>query len=101
VVVGEGRADDAQVADGAAVEQLARASNLRVVAPHEGLGQHAAFALGDVEDAIDVLGVAGERLLAQHVLAGLERAERPLHVQRVGQRVVDRVDVGIGQQRLV
>ena len=42
-----------------------------------------------------------ERLFAQHVLAGLGGSDRPLRVQAIRQRVVDRVDVRIGQQRLV
>ena len=72
-----------------------------MVAPHERLGQDEALALGDVEGALDLLGAARQRLLAEHVLAGLERADRPLDVQRVGQRDVDRVDLGVGEQRLV
>jgi hypothetical protein len=35
------------------------------------------------------------------VLAGLQRLHRDRDVQVVGQRVVDRLDLGIGQQRLV
>jgi hypothetical protein len=35
------------------------------------------------------------------VLAGRERVERPLDVERVRQRDVDRVDVRIGEQRLI
>ena len=46
-------------------------------------------------------GVRGERLLAQDVLTGRDRLQRPLRVQRVRQRVVDGVDLGIGEQRLV
>src|SRR4029079_19451368 len=42
-----------------------------------------------------------ERLFRQHVLPGLERAHRPLDVERVGQRDVDRVELGIGKQLVV
>ena len=63
--------------------------------------EHEPAPLGDVERALDLAGRGGERLLAQHVLAGLERADRPLDVQPVGQRDVDGVDVGVGEQRLV
>ena len=42
-----------------------------------------------------------QRLLAQDVFAGIERAERPLDVQRVRQRDVDRIDTAIAQQRVV
>ncbi len=41
------------------------------------------------------------RLLAQHVLARLERAHRPLVVQAVRQRDVDGVDLRVGEQRVV
>ena len=46
-----------------------------------------------------LIGVRGDRLLAQDVLARLQRADAPLGVQAVGQRVVDRVDLRIGDQR--
>ena len=42
-----------------------------------------------------------DRLLAQHVLAVLGRLDRPGHVQVVRQRVVDGVDVGVGEQLFV
>ena len=43
----------------------------------------------------------GDRLLAEHVLARLERADRPGNVQMVGQRIVNRLDLRVGQQRFV
>ena len=46
-------------------------------------------------------GGQGERLLAQDVLAGPSRGDRPFGVQVVGQRDVDRVDVRVGEERLV
>ena len=58
-------------------------------------------AVGGVERRLRVLGPPRQRLLAQHVLAGLQRADRPRHVQRVRQRDVDRVDLRVGEQRLV
>ena len=42
-----------------------------------------------------------ERLLAEHVLARLERADRPLDVERVRQPDVDGLDLRIREQRLV
>ena len=70
----------------------------RVVAVVERLHHHEPGAIGDRRDLLGLGGVAGERLLAQHVLARFERGDRPLRVQAVGQRVVDRVDVGIGEE---
>ena len=49
------------------------ALRLRMVAPHERLGEHAARALGQRRSASTTSGSARQRLLAQHVLAGLER----------------------------
>ena len=46
-------------------------------------------------------GVEGHGLLDQHVLAGLDRLNRERHVQVVRRRDVDRVDLGVGQHRLV
>ena len=43
--------------------------------------------------------LSAERLLAEHVLAGRGRPQRPLGVQVVGQRDVHRLDVGVGKQR--
>ena len=42
-----------------------------------------------------------EGLLARRGLAGLDRGDRPSAVQPVGEQVVDDVDLGVGQQRLV
>ena len=58
-------------------------------------------ALGGVEGPLDVADVTAERLLAEDVLAGLERLDRPLAVHRVRQRDVDRLDLRVGEQLLV
>ena len=89
------------VADRPAVDELLQLRGLRVVAVHERLHENPARAVGGVEGALDLLGPPVERLLAEDVLAGLERAHRPLDVKRVRQRDVDRLDVGVREQRLV
>ena len=48
--------------------------------------------LGGVERLLGLCGAARVRLLAEHVLAGLERAHRPLVVEAVRKRDVDGVD---------
>ena len=73
----------------------------RVVAVVERLHHDEAGARRDRGDGFGFLRVRGERLLAQHVLAGFECGDRPLRVQAVRERVVDRVDIGVGDQRLV
>ena len=82
--------DDAQVADRAGLRELLRAQPLRVRARHERLADHDAGAVAHGEQLARLVGVEADRLLAQHVLAGLGRADRPRHVQVVRQRVVDR-----------
>jgi hypothetical protein len=96
--VGDRRADPA---DRAGADERRDASGLGMGAEHEGLHEHAAGAVGGVERCLDLGRVARERLLAQHVLARLEAADRPRDVQRVRQRHVDGVDVVVGEERLV
>jgi hypothetical protein len=72
-----------------------------MVAVHERLHQDPAGTLGCVERALDLIGPPVERFFAEHVLARLERAHRPLEVQRVRKRDVDGVDLVVGEQRLV
>ena len=71
------------------------------MAGHERLGHELAGAAPGVDQLLGLRGGQRDRLLAEHVLAGLHGADAPGHVQVVGQRVVDRLDVGIGQQGLV
>jgi hypothetical protein len=72
-----------------------------VVAPHQPLDAAPAGRLGGVEAAGGVLGAGRERLLAQHVLAGLQRLDRPLGVHRHREGDIDGVDRHGGQQLLV
>ena len=97
----EVRPDHAQLADRTSGNQLLEPSRLRIVAPHERLHAEEPLCLGHVEDGRDGERIRAHRLLAEHVLAGLERADRPLAVQPVRQRDVDRVDRRVGEQRLV
>ena len=80
------------------LDDVVHALRERVVPVVERLHDHEPGAVGDRRHLFGLRGVGGERLLAQHVLAGLERGDRPLRVQPVRQWVVDRVDVGIGEQ---
>jgi hypothetical protein len=72
-----------------------------VTAHHEGLGDQLARAVARRYQLLGLLGVERDRLLAQHMLAGLGRLDRPRHVQVVGQRVVDRLDLAVGQQLFI
>ena len=99
VVVAEEHLHGAQLADAALAHHLAGADPLRVEAHHECFpDQHL---LRGVAQRRRLVGSERDRLLAQHVLPGRGRLQRQRHVQVVGQRVVDRLDLGIGEQRLV
>ena len=69
---------------------------VRLVAAAVGHHQLLVGRLGRRDHLLAVLGRGvGHRLLAQHVLAGLERADRVLGVHAVGQHDVDGLDVRV------
>ena len=68
---------------------------------HEPLHQQPLVGLGCIECPLDLDRAAVERLLAQDMLARLDRAHRPLDVHRVRERDVDGLDIGVLEQRLV
>ena len=78
---------------------IAHAVRERVVPVVERLHHDEPSTRRDRGDLLGFLRVRGERLLAQHVLAGLERGDGPFGVEPVGERVVDRVELGIGEER--
>src|SRR5579864_7495081 len=49
-------------------------------------------------DLVGLVRVAPERLLAEHVLAGLRRGDRRLGVQRVRRAVVEEADAVVGNE---
>lgn len=67
-----------------------------VVQVVEAFGDPARGGLGSGLHRAGLFGVAGQRLLAEDVLARLQRGYVPLGVRRVDQGVVDQVHVGIG-----
>ena len=93
--------DVAQRAELTAADDLDHPPGERVVAPMEGLHEDETGLPRNRRELFRLRSIRGERLLAQHVLAGLERSRGPRRVQTVRQRVVDRVDVGRADQRLV
>ena len=99
--IGEKGLDRAHFADRARARDLARTPPLRMMAHHERLGDELAGPRARGDQRLRLVGVERDRLLAQHVLAGLHRADRPRDVQLVGQRIVDRLDRRIGQQLLI
>ena len=69
--------------------------------PVEGLLTDVAGTVGSGGQGAGLVGVAGEGLLEQHVLAGVERLGCPLAVHAVGQRNVDGIDIGVLKQLLI
>ena len=90
-----------QPSDVAAANQFHHPHPLRVGVHHERFADGHPGAVAGGHQLARVGHVHADRLFAQHVLAGFGRANGPRHVQMVGQRIVDGVDFGIGQQLLV
>src|SRR4051794_27313608 len=82
-------------------QELEEPRRLRAVAPHERLAEDDPGALRRVEGLLHVGGTARVWLLAEHVLAGRDRLERPLVVEQVREGDVDGVDLVVCEQLLV
>src|SRR5947207_2541591 len=93
--------DLADLADLPAGECVADAIHLLMEREHERLPERNGRRLGRREHPTGFLGCDAERLLAQDRLARLERGDRPLGVQAVGQRDVDRLYPEVGDDLLV
>jgi len=72
-----------------------------MMSPHEPFRDDQPALLRAVEYLLDGFWVARKGFLAEDVLARLERAQRPLDVQRIRQRDVDALDGPILEQGLV
>ena len=78
---------------------LARGDPLRMEAHHEGFAQMHLRRIGPQH--LELARSHRHRLLAQHMLAGLRRGERQRNVEVIRQRVVDRFDRRVGEERVV
>ena len=84
------------VAELAGAHDLDQSLGEGVVFVVEGLHHHQTWvAVDDLGHGPGLVGVGGEGLLAQDVLAGPQRGDGPVAVQPVGEGVVDGVDVGV------
>ena len=97
----ERRLDEPDLADATRTHELAHPMPLRVITHHERLYHATPAAVARRDDRLRLYRVQRDRLLAQHVLARLECPDRPFDVQVIGQRVIDRIDVRVVEQRLV
>jgi hypothetical protein len=100
-VEAERRSQASELADCATLDELCEPICLRMVAGREALRQPPTGPLCRVERALHFVRVPAEGLLAEDVLARLERSLRPFGVQSVRQGDVDGVDVGVLEQRPV
>src|SRR5215207_3930908 len=97
----EGDADEPQRSDRTVGDEFRELRRLRMVAPHEPLGEDEPFRFGGGEGLLNRRGMPGERFLAKDVLAGLDCAHRPLDVPPVRQGDVDGFDVFVLEQCVV
>ena len=72
-----------------------------MVAVHKGLGQNAAGRFGRGDHFIHLIQAEGKRLFTQHMLARLQRLDRPLRVQMVGQADIHGVNLIRIEHRLI
>ncbi len=89
----------AQGSDLALPHELSRAQPLRMETNHEGF--HDEDLAGHGAQALGLRRCQRDRLLAQHMLARCGGLQRQWHVEMVRQRVVDGLDLRIGQQLLI
>jgi hypothetical protein len=93
--------DVADLADLPGIDDLLHPGEERVIAVVKGLDEPVAGSLRRLAHPLGLDGIRGEGFLAEHVLSRLQRADRPLAVQAVRERIVDRVDRRIVEQRLI
>src|SRR6266516_331 len=97
----EVRLDLPQIPDHTVGNQLAEPPHLVVEREDEGLPERGAGLAGHGEDLLRLGQRARQRLLAQNGLAGPQRPDRPLPVQRVRQRDVQGVHPRVVDQLLI
>ena len=90
--------DTLEGAQGAVFEQAEHAAGDGVEEVVESLHDHRAADARRLAHHLGFGGVARERLLGQHCLTGLDGGHVPRCMERVGQRVVDDVNLGVGDQ---
>ncbi len=88
----KGRLNQLQAPDRLGRKKLPHFQRLRLRAVRIRFHQIHVIAARGIEHRARIGRRRGERLLAQHVLPGLDCPYRPLRMQIIGQRIVDRVD---------
>ncbi|MNC41758.1 hypothetical protein D3C75_905360 [compost metagenome] len=101
IIICKSPPDGPQIADLAAGDNLLHFGNPRVMPVHIGFGQVHARLTAGFHHLCRLPAVQGNRLFAQHMLAGFCRPDYPFPVQMVRKRNIYRINVGIGQQFLI
>ena len=78
------------------LHRLGRALEAKVLGGHQGFARP----IARVDHPADIVGRRRQRLLAEHVLARLQRGDGQRRVIHIGSADIDDVDVGIAEQRL-
>ena len=72
-----------------------------MVTIHEGLSENLARLSGRGDHRIHFGEREGEGLFAKHMFSGAQGFDRPFGMQVIGQGIVDHINFGIGEERLV
>ncbi|MNE02817.1 hypothetical protein D3C80_953000 [compost metagenome] len=97
----EAGADDADIAHRAGFHQFQQFRRLRMQAVHIGLAGEDACLFRLVENGAGIIGRECDGFFHQHVLAGPDRLDRPFGMAGMGCGDINRIDIGIGKQRVV
>src|SRR5258708_7739729 len=93
--------DRSEIANLSRAHDLAGADPLRMRPNHERLSDLDAGPVARLNQRAALGHAQRDRFFAQHVLAGLSRANRPGHVQMVREWIIDGLDFRVGQQFLI
>ena len=93
--------DARDLADPAVLQPVHAGRESRVVAIVEGLDQPLAAPVGSGLHGLGLIQIHRKWLLAQHMLAGLKRANTPFSMQIDRQRIVNEIDLRAGDQCLI
>ena len=101
VEVAEEAEDRAEFSDAAFIKQFAEAEPLGVAANHEGFANLDAGTCLDGKKRFGLGDGEAEGFLAENVLAGFRSFDGPRDVKLIGKRIVDDVDIRVGEEIFV
>mmetsp|Transcript_29647 Transcript_29647/g.58673 ORF Transcript_29647/g.58673 Transcript_29647/m.58673 type:complete len:247 (+) Transcript_29647:1372-2112(+) len=93
--------DMTQCADGTALDHVTHTGPLRVMHDHIGFRRQLAGRIARSNQIVKFTRLQGNRFFTKHMLARRQRLDCPCHMQVIGQRNIDRVNIRICQQRVI